>query len=104
MVVTLGWLAGCTEYAERVYFDGRYYPASADRVSRDARERFTVSVRRVDQGIDGARKAGRHEATRYCIQNFGTSRIDWQLGPEAEAALLRTPSGNLLLKGECATW
>jgi hypothetical protein len=96
-------LPACGDRAARVQFNGEYYPAKVSR-DRDARKQFDVSVRRVDRGLTGARAAGRYEATRYCLKNFGTSDIEWVNGPDAEAGRLQISNGRLLLSGECVTW
>lgn len=97
-------LGACTERAERVYFDGNYYPAKAKRVSRDDREAFVATVRRTDQGLAGAREAGRHAGVEYCIENYGTSGIDWAAGPDAPKEALTVRNGSLVLRGRCVTW
>ncbi|WP_306116643.1 MULTISPECIES: hypothetical protein [unclassified Roseovarius] len=96
-------LAGCTNKDKRVYFDGKYYPAKAKKVKGD-RESFVVNVRKASQGLPGAREAGRHAGTRYCVETFGYSEIDWQIGPDAEDAQLSTSKGNLVLRGRCKVW
>jgi len=50
--------------AKRVLFEGKYYPARLSR-ERDDRAAFTIVVSRAAQGLDGAREAGRYEATKY---------------------------------------
>jgi len=96
-------LPGCGDRAAKVRFNGEYYPAKVSR-DRDAREQFQVAVRRVDRGLTGAREAGRYEAMRYCLKEFGTSDIDWVNGPDAEDGRLQVSNGRLVLNGECVTW
>lgn len=96
-------LSACTKPGDRVLFDGKYYPT---RVKKDGvdRENFVVSVKRVDQGIAGARQAGLWEATRYCVKSVGDSTLDWQPGydPEGDAAVIE--GGSLILRGACVKW
>jgi hypothetical protein len=82
----------------RVMFEGLYYPAriSAERGDRAA---FTVTVNRADQGIDGAREAGRYEATKYCIKQYGRSDTEWSVGPDTEG--LAISNDQLVLVGRC---
>jgi len=96
-------LSGCADRAAQVRFNGEYYPAKVSR-DRDAREELQVTVRRVDRGLTGAREAGRYEAMRYCLKEFGTSDVDWVNGPDAEDGRLQVSNGRLLLSGECVTW
>lgn len=97
-------LAGCQSRTERVLFDGQYYPTRERAVSRDDRQAFQVTVRRADRGIAGAREAGRHGGTNYCIKNFGTSEIEWAVGPDAPDESLQISGGSLTLSGRCITW
>ncbi|WP_306154947.1 hypothetical protein [Roseovarius sp. MMSF_3281] len=102
LAATMG-LSACGDRAERVRFNGEYYPAKVSR-DRDTRKQFQVSVRRVDRGLLGAREAGRYAATRYCLKEFGTSNIDWVNGPDAEDGRLSISNGRLSLSGACVTW
>lgn len=104
MLVTMIGVTGCTERAKRVTFDGNYYPTRERGTDKTDRHAFQVTVRRTAQGLDGAREAGRHGGTKYCIKNFGTSEIDWQRGPDDDAALLLVDNGNMVLSGRCVTW
>ncbi|MEI4194682.1 hypothetical protein [Roseovarius sp. E0-M6] len=93
---------GCAKPGERVRFDGNYYPAKAKKVGE--RHNFVVTVRRVDQGIDGAREAGRYEGTDYCVKLFGDSTIAWNPGPDDAASRIVADNGNLVLRGTCNKW
>lgn len=95
--------ASCAKRQERVLFDGNFYPTKS-KADKSDRANFVVTVRRVSRGIDGARMAGGHEGTRYCIENFGTSVIEWTQGPDAEDGTLQMSGGNLVLRGRCITW
>lgn len=70
-----------------VAFDGFVFKAKAKEVSKDARDHFTVSVSRVNQSLNGARQAGAHEAVKYCISEYGTSNVEWVVGPENEGLI-----------------
>lgn len=104
ILIAIMALGGCTERAKRVYFDGKLYPTREKRVSKENRDQFVVTVRRASQGIDGAREAGRHGGSKYCIKNYGTSEIEWANGPDAPAENLQISNGNLILTGRCVTW
>ncbi len=103
ILATMLVLSGCLKKEEKVFFDGKYYPAKAKH-SKGDRKVFVASVRRVSQGINGAREAGRHAGTLYCLKNFGTSEINWEIGPDAPEEQLMAKSGNLTLKGACFLW
>lgn len=90
--------------SDRVLFNGVYYKAKAKPVSKDDRARFSVKVPRVDRGFDGALAAGAHEATRYCIENFGTSDIEWYQGPEGEQGTIPVSGNTVTFTGKCVTW
>ena len=96
-------LAGCADRDKRVFFDGNYYPTKAKKIKGD-RESFVVSVRKAGQGLDGAREAGRHGGVKYCVETFGYSEIDWEVGPDADATALEAETGKLTMKGRCQVW
>ena len=94
-------LSACQERrADRIAFDGVFFRSSASKLDRK-RADFEVSVSPVSASLDGARDAGRHEAIRYCIANFGSSDIDWIAGPDAEDGTLTIANDRLLLRGTC---
>ncbi len=91
-----------TSSATRVAFDGVYFRANAKHVDKKATpSEFTVTVNGVSQSLDGAREAGRYEGTKFCIQNFGSSRIKWKVGPETEPQNLRIENDKLIFAGTC---
>lgn len=95
-------LAACSDEGRQT-FDGVAFRASLD-ADKDDKRNFLIEVRDAGQSLDGAREAGRYEAVRHCIENFGNSRMRWELGPDAEDGALRIEDGNLILKGQCAGW
>jgi len=97
-------LAGCAERSERMFFAGNYYPPRTDE-DRDDRRNFTASVKRVDQGVEGAREAVLHEARRYCVTNYGTSDIAWAQGPDGrEGPAFAVSGGRMTVTGRCVIW
>lgn len=95
-------VAGCSKKSERLLFNGAYYPTKARAADKADRTFFTVSVRRADQGLAGAREAGRHAGKQYCVENFGTSEIAWSVGPDAPDA--RLAGSGFALAGKCVLW
>jgi hypothetical protein len=95
-------LMGCSNPLDleenKVPFEGHYFPSKITQNRTDDRY-FTLKVRRASRSLSGAREAGRYEATRFCIKNFGTSDIKWALGPDDENVGL---TGRILkLSGKC---
>ena len=93
---------GCSNPFEleenKVSFDGYYFSSKLSRNKSDNRS-FDLKVRRANRSLIGAREAGRYEATRFCIKNFGTSDIKWVLGPDDQSIGL---TGKVLkLSGQC---
>ena len=95
-------LVGCSNPLEpkenKISFDGYYFSSKLSRSKLDDRS-FDLTVRRANRSLSGAREAGRYEATRFCIKNFGTSDIKWVLGPDDQSIGL---TGKVLkLSGQC---
>ena len=95
-------VVGCSNPFEleenKVSFDGYYFSSKLSRNKSDNRS-FDLKVRRANRSLLGAREAGRYEATRYCVKNFGTSDIKWVLGPDDQSIGL---TGKVLkLSGQC---
>ena len=95
-------MVGCSNPLEleenKVSFDGYYFSSKLTRNMLDDRA-FDLTVKRANRSLSGAREAGRYEATRFCIKNFGTSDIKWFLGPDDQSIGL---TGKVLkLSGQC---
>ena len=95
-------MTGCSNPFEleenKVSFDGYYFSSKLSRSKLDDRS-FDLTVRRANRSLSGAREAGRYEATRFCIKNFGTSNSKWVLGPDDQSIGL---TGKVLkLSGQC---
>jgi len=93
-------LAGCNARKDQLAFDGQYFRSSVARVDKD-RQQMVISVKPVSASFEGALEAGRHEATKYCVLNFGSSAIDWILGPDEEADAYTIQNDTLTLRGTC---
>ncbi|MFN2350240.1 MAG: hypothetical protein ABR558_11835, partial [Thioalkalivibrio sp.] len=97
-------LAGCADREQRMFFDGNYYPASSSADQRDLRG-FTASVTRASQGVAGAQAAALHEATRYCVNTYGTSRIDWaNVTPGSDGPAYGQSGDRVSVAGRCVIW
>ncbi len=100
----LAILSGCGAKSSnnRVLFDGIYFRANARSVDKRASPAdFTVTVNGVGASLDGAREAGRYEGIRFCIRNFGSSKIEWKVGPDSEPQTLRIENDKLTFAGKC---
>lgn len=105
-LVALTALAACSKkggntFGNRIEFDGVYFRTKLDR-DRDVPKQFTVSVRDAAKTLTGAREAARHKANEYCIRQFGSSELTWDVSPDVEDAALPLVDGALVLSGECA--
>lgn len=96
----LALLASCGNRRDRVAFDGQFFSSKASRVDGD-RQQITVSVRPVSASLEGALAAGRYESTRYCIDNYGNSAVDWVVGPDQDPNTYRIENDTLVLRGAC---
>lgn len=99
ILATLAALAACESKDDRIAFDGGYFRAKADKLDKEQRDHFTVTVKPVSESLDGAREAGRHEAITYCITNYGSSNIEWTQGPDADEVTVEDDT--LMLAGIC---
>ena len=96
-------VSGCERMAKKdeLSFNGINFRSKAKMVDKKDRSHFTVNVDKATQSIEGAREAGRHAAVTYCIENYGSSSIDWVHGPDVEPEKLRMIEDDLYLEGVC---
>lgn len=100
LIVLLAF-AGCENARkDRLSFDGQYFRSKASKVDGDRRE-VQVSVRPASASIEGAQEAGRYEATKYCVENYGNSVVDWVVGPDDDPASYVLDGDTLVLRGAC---
>ncbi|MEQ9693640.1 hypothetical protein [Shimia sp. SDUM112013] len=102
VVVTVG---ACENRRKKndIAFDGVFFTTKASYVTKEKRQHFTVEVNKPSKSLEGAKEAGRYQGTQYCIENFGTSKIDWIAGPDAEPQTLRFDNDRLVFEGICKT-
>lgn len=93
-------VAGCSDDANRFAFDGQFFRTKVQRVDRE-RDVFAASVRDVSKSFEGARGAALHAANAYCVGTYGSSDIDWVVGPDTPADELRIVNDTLTYRGTC---
>ncbi len=94
-------LAACGERrADRVLFDGEYFRSKVS-APRSAKQQFEVVVPGISRSFEGARDAGRFAATRHCINEYGTSDILWQQGPDDDPETFEIDKDRLTFRGTC---
>jgi hypothetical protein len=94
-------LSACNRRDDTILFDGQAFRAKADAIDKDDRRTFTATISPVSASLEGAIEAGRYEGTKYCIANYGTSVIDWAVGPETEVTQLVVDGDTLTFQGTC---
>ncbi len=96
--------AGCGKFKSRskseVAVEGYEFKSRVEKIGED-RSHFRVEVRNATQSLDGAKAAGHHAGTRYCITEYGSSKIEWISGPYQENVTLLLVDGDLFLEGIC---
>lgn len=99
-LISVALLAACNQRKDQIAFDGQYFRAKASKAG-DRREDFVVTVKPVSASPEGALEAGRYQATRYCVLQFGSSEIDWVVGPDQDAGTLVAQNDEITLQGTC---
>jgi hypothetical protein len=95
--------SGCTKREDKLTpFDGHYFKAKIKPVDKKAsRADFTTTIWAVSQSLDGARQAGHYEGTKYCIAQYGSSKINWAVGPDTAPENLTIVDDTLTFAGRC---
>ncbi|QUJ75044.1 hypothetical protein KDD17_08280 [Sulfitobacter albidus] len=93
-------LIGCTSAEDRIFFDGQFYNAKLRKVDRQL-DQFVVTVRPVSKSLTGAVQAGEYEAITYCVNTYGSSDIEWAVGPDTPEGQLPIDRDTLTLSGTC---
>lgn len=93
-------LSACGPDEDDILFDGQYFRTDI-KTTRGNRQDFTVTARPVSASLLGAREAGRHEATVYCVNRYGRSDIIWGIGPDSPDEELTIRNDTLTLQGRC---
>ncbi|MDX2483112.1 MAG: hypothetical protein QNK42_05580 [Pseudodonghicola sp.] len=95
-------VGGCTNKDKQIRFDGQHFKTKAKAVDRKVSvAEFTVEIKKVSQSLKGARAAGGYAGTRYCVTKYGSSGIDWAIGPETAPETLVIDRDTLTFRGTC---
>jgi hypothetical protein len=103
-VTLLGILGACgSRIDNRQSFDGVYFRAKAKAVDkRVSLADFEATVSPLSASMKGAREAVQYEAIKYCINNYGTSRIAWAgVAPETESTQWAIDGDQATFRGRC---
>ncbi|WP_163851035.1 hypothetical protein [Pseudooceanicola aestuarii] len=98
-----GKRAGGMLSSSRQTFEGDYFRTRVQ-AEKTTPEVFAVSVNGATKNLAGAREAGRHAAVKYCINQFGQSRITWVNGPDDADGALVLDGDDMILSGSCDGW
>ncbi len=72
------------------------------KASKADRAQFVATGGPIGASIDGATRAAAHQGTAYCIRMFGTSDIDWDIGPDTPQGQLPVSGKDVVFQGRCA--
>ncbi|THH38989.1 hypothetical protein E4Z66_05370 [Aliishimia ponticola] len=100
MMVCAVALSACQSRKDQIAFDGQFFRSKLSKVDGD-RAQIMVTVKPVSASLEGAREAGRYEATRYCVTTFGNSAVDWVVGPDQAPETYSIENDTLVLRGAC---
>ncbi|ASP21742.1 hypothetical protein ANTHELSMS3_03090 [Antarctobacter heliothermus] len=81
-------------------FDGERFRTTA-KSERKNRQDFVINVSGVSKSMKGAIAAGEYKAVQHCIEFFGTSEIDWIVGPDTDPQALVVTGDNITFRGTC---
>ncbi|MCC1492309.1 hypothetical protein [Cognatishimia sp. F0-27] len=84
-----------------VAFDGQYYRGNASSEQRLEKQYFMATVGPVSNSFEGARAAAQYEAIKHCIKYFGTSNIDWEVGPNTPDSAIMVDGDEITYMGVC---
>ncbi|MFZ5963895.1 hypothetical protein ACOXXX_13155 [Thalassococcus sp. BH17M4-6] len=100
MICGAAMVAGCSKGPNHVAFDGVYYRAKV-KAPRNDRANFVATIKPVSKGLNGARAAGAYEGVKHCIEYYGTSDIEWAVGPDTAPEALPVTNDTLTFRGTC---
>ncbi|MGB7242158.1 MAG: hypothetical protein WBC93_08745 [Sulfitobacter sp.] len=99
LVAILAALGGCNR-KDRLSFDGQYYRTKISKVDGQ-RHVFAVTSSPVSASLKGALEAARYKATEFCVNDYGSSEIEWVIGPDQDEGTYVVTNDALTLQGAC---
>ena len=93
-------LVACNQNRKVPPFEGKYFRAKASKVDKQ-RDVFTIKVKGVDQSFEGARQAAEYEGQTYCLNLYGSTDIEWNIGPDTPDAEVPLENNTLTYSGTC---
>lgn len=93
-------LAGCSNNKNLILYEGQAFRAKVGKVDKQ-RDVFVVTVKDAGKSIDGARAAAHQRGTEYCVENFGTSQIIWNVDPLDPQTQITLTDNTLTFQGQC---
>ena len=100
MAAVAAALAGCADPTKRILYDGQFFRTKAKAVDKTL-DTFVLTVKDPGKSLLGARQAAHHEGVRYCVKNFGTSEIIWDIDPLDEQSQPRIVDNAMTFQGKC---
>ncbi len=99
-------LSACGKINEdkRPKYDGVPFRVSAKPINKkETLANFRVEVVDATRSQAGALEAARHEATRYCIESYGSSKFDWtNIAVDGDGSYtLQLDKGDGVYQGRC---
>lgn len=105
-------LAGCGVFGDngpfgigRLFGDGGAsasgLPFQASLKWGEDRRDFTVRVAAGGVGVEEARESTRFPATRYCIETYGASDVDWVIDPATGDWAFARDGQDMIFQGRC---
>ncbi|MDA7426609.1 hypothetical protein [Thalassococcus lentus] len=97
-------LAGCERLGlvkRGTTIENNVYRGSAKAENRKERDYFIATAGPVSTSLDGAIQAAAHQGVQHCIKYYGTSEIEWTVGPDTDADALAVDNDKITLMGRC---
>lgn len=108
LAVSVSSVSGCSRLgfgsfakAERTTFDGQRFRGKARATTGKEPVHFVSTVNGVSKSLDGAIAAAEHQGKIHCIKYYGTSDIDWEVGPDTPREALGLENDSVTFMGTC---
>lgn len=91
---------GCSRDQNVYAFDDVIFKANAKKEG-DTRANFTATATPASSSITGALQSAEYQGIKYCVNNYGTSEIDWSFGPDQDLETYAPENDVVVLTGTC---